>query len=458
MKILKSTLFLSALFAFAVLFFSFDANRTSHLIDLLDDVPRSGGVGAILGQDRTGSPVSLGTCGSCHSGGSGTTTVAISMKNSLGAAVTQYTPGNSYTLDLNVSGTSGNRRAVQGVVLTSSNSQAGTLSGATGFSSLSTVSGRQYLEHTAPATSTTNRTFSATWTAPSAGTGTVTVYAAGLAANNDGGTSGDVASASFSLAISELVSQTNVFSTDSVIACDTYTWANNGVTYTSSNNTDKDTINLAGYDSIISLHLTLNNSTIGIDTQTACGSYTWINGVTYTANNTTAKDTLTNTANCDSIVTLNLTINNLDTSLVVTSNSATSNQTGASYQWLDCNNSFSAISGETNATFAAATSGSYAVEITNGSCVDTSRCVTFNFTSIGKNEIETFNVSPNPFNEILFIEGANLATSKIQLFDLSGKEYSTHIEVKNNSIKTSKLPKGMYILSINGKTKKLIKL
>ncbi len=42
------------------------------------------------------------------------------------------------------------------------------------------------------------------------------------------------------------------------------------------------------------------------DTHTACDSYTWIDGVTYTASNTTAKDTLVNAAGCDSIVTLSL--------------------------------------------------------------------------------------------------------------------------------------------------------
>ncbi len=66
---------------------------------------------------------------------------------------------------------------------------------------------------------------------------------------------------------------------------------------------------LHGCDSIVSLFLTINNSTSAIDTITACDSYTWIDGVTYTSSDTTAKDTLVNAAGCDSIVSLNLTIN-----------------------------------------------------------------------------------------------------------------------------------------------------
>jgi hypothetical protein len=48
------------------------------------------------------------------------------------------------------------------------------------------------------------------------------------------------------------------------------------------------------------------------DVQTACVSYTWINGQTYTSNNNTATHTIPNSTGCDSIITLNLTINPLD--------------------------------------------------------------------------------------------------------------------------------------------------
>jgi hypothetical protein len=102
--------------------------------------------------------------------------------------------------------------------------------------------------------------------------------------------------------------------TDIQTACDSYTWIN-GVTYTSSNNTARDTLtNAQGCDSIVTLNLTINNSTTGVDVQTACDSYTWINGVTYTSSNNTATDTLTNSQGCDSVVTLNLTINSSTTS------------------------------------------------------------------------------------------------------------------------------------------------
>ncbi|MBQ3735201.1 MAG: right-handed parallel beta-helix repeat-containing protein, partial [Bacteroidales bacterium] len=91
-------------------------------------------------------------------------------------------------------------------------------------------------------------------------------------------------------------------------ACGSYTWID-GITYTESNNTATYTLaNAAGCDSVVTLNLTINQPTTGTDAQTACGSYTWIDGITYTESNNTATYTLTNAAGCDSIVTLNLTI------------------------------------------------------------------------------------------------------------------------------------------------------
>ena len=56
------------------------------------------------------------------------------------------------------------------------------------------------------------------------------------------------------------------------------------------------------------LLLTVNHPTTGIDEQTACDSFTWIDGQTYTESNYTATHTLTNAAGCDSVVTLHLTL------------------------------------------------------------------------------------------------------------------------------------------------------
>ena len=103
----------------------------------------------------------------------------------------------------------------------------------------------------------------------------------------------------------------HTLSTQTETACDSFTWF--GTTYTSSTSDTHVLTNVAGCDSTITLNLTINNSNAGTDTQIACDSYTWIDGLTYTASNTTATFTETNVLGCDSIVTLNLTINNSST-------------------------------------------------------------------------------------------------------------------------------------------------
>ena len=91
--------------------------------------------------------------------------------------------------------------------------------------------------------------------------------------------------------------------------CHSYTWQ--GETYTETGVYYDTLSTLLGCDSIVVLNLTITGPSYGTDVQTACNSYTWIDGNTYTTNNNTATYTLEGGASngCDSIVTLDLTVN-----------------------------------------------------------------------------------------------------------------------------------------------------
>ncbi|MDD6185115.1 MAG: gliding motility-associated C-terminal domain-containing protein [Bacteroidales bacterium] len=96
--------------------------------------------------------------------------------------------------------------------------------------------------------------------------------------------------------------------TDVHDTCDSFTWID-GVTYTESTTEPTVTlINTAGCDSVITLHLTIRKSTDYTDVHDTCDSFTWIDGITYTESTNTPTVTLVNAAGCDSVVTLNLTI------------------------------------------------------------------------------------------------------------------------------------------------------
>ena len=163
----------------------------------------SGGVAAVQNADRTGSPVASQACNMCHSGGSFTSSTAIKLKDSGGAEVTQYLPGETYTLEMTVNHTGASRFGVQGVALFADNSTAGTWAQKSSNGKLTTLSGRTYGEQTSASTS---NVFEFEWTAPAAGSGSVTFYANGLAADGNGSTSGDELATGGSLAVSEDVS------------------------------------------------------------------------------------------------------------------------------------------------------------------------------------------------------------------------------------------------------------
>ncbi|MFT6167590.1 MAG: gliding motility-associated-like protein [Vicingaceae bacterium] len=103
-----------------------------------------------------------------------------------------------------------------------------------------------------------------------------------------------------------------------VTSCNSYVWLSNNITYTSSG-VYSDTLSgqaSNGCDSIASIDLTIDVATVATDLQTACDSLVWIDGITYFTSNNTATFTIPNAVGCDSVITLDLTINNATSSTV----------------------------------------------------------------------------------------------------------------------------------------------
>ena len=201
--------------------------------------------------------------------------------------------------------------------------------------------------------------------------------------------------------------------TDVVMACDSYTWID-GITYPSNNTATDTLISTAGCDSVITLDLTITSSYSVTDVVMACDSYTWIDGITCLIQQY-ATDTLISTAGCDSMITLDLTITSLNASVIVINDTTLQSQSvssGVVYQWVDCNDNFAPILGETNATFTTQTPGDYAVEISLNNCSVISDCYTIAVISSNevlnsKCEIQLF---PNPTTNdlILSLKGVNV--------------------------------------------------
>ena len=236
-------------------------------------------------------------------------------------------------------------------------------------------------------------------------------------------------------------------------ACDIYTWID-GNNYTSNNNSATWTLtNAAGCDSVVTLDLTITNSNTGTDIQSACDSYTWIDGNTYTSSNNTATWTLTNQAGCDSVVTLDLTINNVsDINTSVNGLTITADNANASYVWLDCDDNYSILPGETGQIYTATTNGNYAVQLTENGCVDTSACVAITTVGILENTFSnTFILYPNPTNGVFSIQfGSPQTKVEMKVMDLSGKvienrNFANVVLIEHDLDE----PKGIYLIEVS---------
>lgn len=188
------------------------------------------------------------------------------------------------------------------------------------------------------------------------------------------------------------------------------------------------------------------------------GNYVWTSSGTYT-------DTLVNDNTCeeDSILYINLVIMNIDTTVsAIDQLTLEANGSGLQYQWLDCDNNYNPIAGETNQSFTASQNGNYAVQVSNGTCVDTSACMPIN--SVGLNELSTglIRIYPNPsegvFN-LVFTDEVEVFTYSVQ--DIGGRivKSEANITGKTSAIDLSKEPKGFYFLRVaNGENSEVFKL
>ncbi|MGE0561720.1 MAG: T9SS type A sorting domain-containing protein [Flavobacteriales bacterium] len=130
------------------------------------------------------------------------------------------------------------------------------------------------------------------------------------------------------------------------------------------------------------------------------------------------------------------------------------NATGVNYQWLDCDNNYSIILGETNQSYTPTSTGNYAVEITNSTCVDTSVCV--NFISVGTTifDINNSKIYPNPTKDILNITFKELKEiANYSIISLDGRIINQKNNLFTNKIiiDLSNESNGIYFLKINEK-------
>lgn len=185
--------------------------------------------------------------------------------------------------------------------------------------------------------------------------------------------------------------------------------------------TYQDTIlNMAGCDSIMTINVVIYSSENTSITNSSCGPYVSNLGNTYNTSGTYTETTQT-VNGCDSIITLNLTITSTDTSVNQNGNTLTSNQNGASYQWINCDNQMP-ISGANTQSFTPGMSGNYSVQIQNGICFDTSSCYSVTLVNIPELEKNSITLYPNPTTGKVTIDPGRVYNNVwVRVMDARGK-------------------------------------
>ncbi len=215
------------------------------------------------------------------------------------------------------------------------------------------------------------------------------------------------------------------YATITASACSSYISPSGNYTWTTTGTYTDILVNVYGGDSIITVNLTINNSSSTINIMSCdsfvspSGNYTWMNSGTY-------HDTIPNASGCDSVISIILSIVSVDTSVTFAAPSLIANAVGATYQWMYCDSTI--IAGATNQSFTATANGWYAVILTQNGCTDTSSCYNvLNVGTVENNFSSGLFVLPNPATGNLVITFTLFSSQKtsLRIYDVNGKIVTT---------------------------------
>jgi len=334
-----------------------------------------------------------------------------------------YQPGQTYQISLTVSQSGAPLFGFGFEALDASGNNAGILTAGTDSHALfAMVSGvnRKTITHLENSGLVSqSKTWNFTWTAPMDPI-TVTFYAVGNAANNNGGRTGDHIYSTSQVVI-PIVPNINppVISTSGPLTfCEgnsvqlsvvpqagvQYHWFNNG-------------INIAQGETFVA-------------TTDGC----------YSVEGMTANDTvLSENQICVEVTTIS-------NDIIIQSGVLTAAQNADSYQWIRCDDN-TEIPNAIQQSYAPTDNGNYAVEITLNGCVETSDCVSLlanNYNEVGSSKQSEVRYNPLGNELLIYNEGS----CAIEIMDASGKIAYRGLSSPSARLNTSGWLKGIYLVKV----------
>ena len=163
--------------------------------------------------------------------------------------------------------------------------------------------------------------------------------------------------------------------------------------------------------------------------------------------------TLTSPEGCNVMITTNLTVQSVDVSVSQSNGMITANESGGVYRWLDCDNDFAEISGETSQSFAPSVAGHYALVVTINGCSDTSECIFAEPAGVNLPDTEEIVLYPNPSGGIFSLEinGAAGRELYVRIIDANGKQvYDKVIRGPGRfPVDLAAFPGGIYLVRVS---------
>lgn len=222
----------------------------------------------------------------------------------------------------------------------------------------------------------------------------------------------------------------------------------NDQTYTASGEYLQTLTSFFGCDSLLTINVTINQPTFS-DLTLYTNDVITYNDVLYSQAGSYSQ-TLTNIAGCDSTIFLEVVIleNNFD--VIQNGNELSSSQNGTSYQWIDCDNNNEPIVDATDAIFNPGQSGNYAVIVYGDEGSATSECINFTFVSTNEMIESEIMVYPNPANDFLQITGFT-GINSIKIVNSFGQIVFTENNFSKNKLTLDMKPfaNGVYIIHIS---------
>jgi hypothetical protein len=182
----------------------------------------------------------------------------------------------------------------------------------------------------------------------------------------------------------------------------------------------------------------------------------------FTVNFVTKQGTTTRTSNGNRDIfmhKISACIAPIDTSLSVTATTLTSNEAGATYQWLLCSANYAKLNGADQQSYTPPFNGQFAVEIKKGPCIDTSVCATPMPVGINTQEQnnQSFQVFPVPTDGKLMIRRPTSSQDlKVGVLDYQGKLIENYQLPTNNTLDLGHLESGIYFIKSGSTVKRII--